>query len=85
MQVCGGLAFGGIRVALSSQSVLLSVGDAEANRTDCSAAFTTTTRTLEVDGQPLPTTVVPCRYVPPADELVNPFFRGHWGLWLPFL
>jgi hypothetical protein len=80
VQVCAGFAFGGTRVALTTQSVLLNVGDAEANQTDCSAAFTTTTRTLEVDGQPLPITVVPCRYIPPADELVNPFFHGHWAL-----
>jgi hypothetical protein len=78
--VCQGFAFGGVRIALPSQSIILGVGDAESSQADCRAGFAATTHDLKVDGVPAPITVSPCRYIAPADLLVNPFFRGNWAV-----
>jgi hypothetical protein len=78
--VCLGFASGGTRIALSSQSIILSVGDAESSQADCSAGFDATTHDFTVDGVSAPITVVSCRYIAPADLRVNPFFHGNWAV-----
>ena len=79
LAVCG-MTFGVTRLALSSQSVILVVGDAESSHADCANGFAATTHSWMIDGNEVPITVDHCRYIPPNDPLVNPFFRGAWAV-----
>jgi hypothetical protein len=82
--VCG-TTFGVSRTALSSQFVVVTVGDAEGSHADCAAGFDATTHTLVIDGIAAPITVVPCRFVALNETQVNPFFRGHWAVFYRYL
>ena len=76
---CQAMTLGGTRIALSTQSLILNVGDAESSRADCQSYLDAVVPMFTLDGVSYPITTVPCRYVPPGDALVNPFFRGHWA------
>jgi hypothetical protein len=85
VSVCQGMIFGGTRVTLTSQAVIVAIGDAESSQIDCNASFDTTTHSIAVDGQGVPITVSPCRYYPSADTRVSPFFRGTWAVGYRYL
>jgi DNA-binding SARP family transcriptional activator len=51
------------RVALTSQSVLLTISDWEATRADCATYSAAQTTTFAVDGEPVLYTTVPCQHV----------------------
>jgi len=65
--------FGAPRLALTSQSVILRIGDAESSRADCAAYSAGVTTTFAVDGAPVPITTQPCRFVPKLDDF-QPFW-----------
>jgi hypothetical protein len=63
---------------LSSQYVLLRIGDFEANHASCEAFSRSTTETFLIDGSAVPFTTIPCRYVA-KDPANMPFPAGSWG------
>lgn len=52
------------RLALTSQSVVLRIGDFEASQDDCASYFTAQTTTFTIDGAAVPIVVQPCRELP---------------------
>jgi hypothetical protein len=70
LPVCQARFFGPPRVALTSQSVLLRIGDSESSQADCEAFSAGVTTEFRIDGDPVSITTHPCRYVPqPVDNL----------------
>jgi hypothetical protein len=64
---------------LSSQYVLLRIGDVEANQASCEAFSRSSTETFLIDGSPVPFTTIPCRYVAMPPENLGSEWTGNWG------
>jgi hypothetical protein len=62
-------------IALTTQSVLLRIGDYEASFADCSAFSLATTTTFQLDGAFVPITNQPCRYLPLDTTFDQPVWR----------
>lgn len=70
------------RLALTSQSVLLRIGDFEATQADCTSYDATQTTTFAVDGAPVPVTTQPCRFISQSvDNVVTLPLAGAQTVW----
>ena len=65
-QLLVGLRALSVRQALTSQSVLVGTLDEESSQADCAASMAGVETVFTVDGVPVSTTTVPCRFVPQA-------------------
>ena len=61
------------RLALTSQSVILRIGDVESSQADCEAYSSGVTTTFKVDGGSVPVTTIPCRYTPMTPDNLTAF------------
>jgi hypothetical protein len=70
-------------IALTTQSVLLRIGDYEASFADCSAFSSSTTTTFQLDGAFVPITNQPCRYLPLDTTFGQPVWRTDYRYLIP--
>jgi len=75
--ICSVGSFGPVRQALTSQSVLVTFLDEESSQADCAAAMAGVETVATVDGVPVDTTTVACRFVQqPLDNVAMPVIPG---------
>lgn len=59
------------RLALTTQSIILRIGESEGSQADCTAFAAAQTTTFAIDGAPMPIITQPCRYVALAVDNVS--------------
>jgi hypothetical protein len=79
LPVCQVRFFGESWQALTSQSIILRIGEIEATQADCAAFSDATTMTFAIDGAPVPVTQIPCRYVARPIDNLGTGWAGDWG------